>query len=233
VPSFRELSEHELDQLSDEELVAYIVRARDSGHLDAAVTGAQLLVFRYEDAVRGFVFNRIGDLGDTVCDQVAGVALGDAAEAAAGFRGDTLGQFRGLVFKITRLRIVDHHRGRYQKDGTIVREEPLEPDRGDDGPARELGGDDPTDERIERLHRGSVFKRVFSKLNRVHQMVILLVKFKDLPHREVADQVNRHFEGDLNDPMTEQNVNKINSRFDQEMDKLLDEDDPPAGNDDD
>ena len=80
----------------------------------------------------------------------------------------------------------------------------------------------------------SIFNQAFSELNDAHKLVICLIRFYGLPHKKVAEQVNRHFGDQLNDPMTEQNVNQINSRFDRRLDELLVEaDDPPPLDDDD
>ena len=50
---FKERPEHELDQLPDEELIAYLVAAREAGRLDEARTALGIFAFgRYDDLVR-------------------------------------------------------------------------------------------------------------------------------------------------------------------------------------
>ena len=81
----------------------------------------------------------------------------------------------------------------------------------------------------------SVFTQAFDELKQdSHKLVICLVRFYDLPHKEVAEKVNSQFGDQLTDPMTEQNVNQINSRFDKRLDELLREaeDPPPPDHDD-
>jgi len=232
---FRERPEHELVELGDENLVAYIVRAREEGRTEPAVTAAQILAWRHEERVRGFVYTRIGDLGQAVCDEIIELTIAGAIRSAERFKGESLGEFRAIVFTIARRRIDDHHRKQY-RDGTRTRETPLDREpEGDDGPKRELGGSDPAEERIDGLLREGVFKQAYAALNPVHQRVVALRKFRDLPHREIAERVNSHFGDELDDPMTEQNVNQINSRFDRELDRLLAkaEDLPDADHEDD
>ena len=78
-----------------------------------------------------------------------------------------------------------------------------------------------TTDTLEAVDRGSIFNQAFSELNEAHKLVIFLIRFYDPTHKQVAEQVNRHFKGQLDDPMTEQNVNQINSRFDKRLDELL------------
>ncbi len=162
--------------------------------------------------------------GSAVADEIAEKAIGDAIASVGGFAGASVGEFRAWVFTIARRRIYD-----YLRKGR-VREEPLEIDWGEGETERkEMGAGDP----IDAVDRGSIFGQAFSELNDAHKLVICLVRFYDLPHKKVAEQVNRHFGDQLNDPMTEQNVNQINSRFDKRLDRLLDDADDPRPPDDD
>ena len=165
---------------------------------------------------------RIQDRGGAVADEIAETAISDAITSAESFAGSTIGEFRSWVFTIARRRIADYHRkGR-------VETEPLEVDWGEGARERELSGGNP----IEAIDKGSVFNQAYSELNDAHKLVICLIRFYGLPHRKVAEQVNRHFGAQLNDPMTEQNVNQINSRFDKRLDQLLGEAEDPPPNDD-
>jgi RNA polymerase sigma factor (sigma-70 family) len=222
--NFRELNESELAKLSrdsEEELIAYVVEARRAGRDEAAIKAAQILAFRYQERIRGFVRVKIAGKGSGVADDVAETALSDAIVSMESFAGSTIGEFRSWVFTIARRRIAD-----YLRKGR-VETEPLEVDWGEGARERELPGGNP----IEAIDRGSVFNQAYSELNDAHKLVICLVRFYGLPHKKVAEQVNRHFGAQMNDPMTEQNVNKINSRFDKRLDQLLGEaeDPPPHG----
>ena len=93
----------------------------------------------------------------------------------------------------------------------------------------DIGSSDP----LDAVDRASIFNQAFSELNDAHKLVICLIRFYDLSHKEVAEQVNRHFKGQMDDPMTEQNVNQINSRFEKRLEELLQEADDPSPPDDD
>jgi RNA polymerase sigma factor (sigma-70 family) len=226
VPNFREMSDAELAKLSDETLIDYVVRARAAGKLDAAIDATRVLASRYERMVLGFVHNRLGSKGPAVCDEVAEVIIFDAIKSAPGFEGEDVRSFRGWIFRIARNRIVDYHRkGR-------VDEIPLEFEtREGETREREIVTGDPT----KVIDRSSVINQALFELNDVHKLVVFLVRFRGLSHKKTATQINRHFGDALNDPMNEQNVNKINSRFGQRLDDLLDEaeDPPPHDHDDD
>jgi hypothetical protein len=79
----------------------------------------------------------------------------------------------------------------------------------------------------------SVFNQALSELEQdAHKLVIFLGVIHDLPHKQIADQVNRQFGKELDDPMTENNASQILSRFKKRLDELLDEaDDPPPPSD--
>lgn len=223
--NFRERNDAELGKLaseSEEKLIAYIVAARRAGRSDAAVQAARVLAFRYERRIRGFVLNRLGSKGRAVCDEVAEMALAGAIASVGGFEGSTAGEFRAFVFRIAGRRIADYHRkGR-------VEEEPLEVDWGEGEQERGATAGQKEADPLRAVDDASVFNQAFGELNDSHKLVICLVRFYDLPHKKVAEQVNRHFGSQLNDPMSEQNVNKINSRFDKRLGELLAEaDDPP------
>jgi RNA polymerase sigma factor (sigma-70 family) len=229
--NFRERNDAELAKLardSEEKLIAYIVEARRADRLEAAVQGAQILAFRYQERIRGFVFNRLGSKGPLVVDEIAERTLADAISSMESFAGSTIGEFRGFVFRIARRRIAD-----YLRKGR-VEEEPLEVDWGEGTEERPATEQQKQANPQAAIDEASVFNQAFAELNEAHKLVICLIRFYALPHKKVAEQVNRHFGSQLNDPMTEQNVNQINSRFDKRLDELLDEaDDPPPLDDDD
>ena len=102
-----------------------------------------------------------------------------------------MGEFRALIFTIARRRIAD-----YLRKGR-VEEEPLEINRGEGTWERKEMG---TTDTLEAVDRGSIFNQAFSELNDAHKLVICLIRFYDLPHKEVAEQVNRHFEASIGRP---------------------------------
>jgi RNA polymerase sigma factor (sigma-70 family) len=223
--NFRERNDVDLARLGDEELVAYLVEARRAGRTEAAVTAAQVLALRYEPRIRGFVANRLGSKGAAVVDDVAERTLTDAIASAAGFGGESVKEFGAWIFRIARRRIVDYHRkGR-------VDEIPLEVETKEgETVERVIKTGDPT--RV--IDHASVINQALGEQNDAHREATVLVRFRGYAHKEAADEVNRQFKGKLNDPMTEQNVSQINSRFGKRLDELLDEaEEPPPVDDDD
>lgn len=228
--SFRELSEQELVGLSPEELLAYAARARAAGADGAAIGALRLLAFGLEPVVRAFISARIGDMDSQLVEEVIETAIFDAIRAAPSFEGATLPQFRAFAFTIARRRIADFHRRdrvRVGADERKVQVTPLERE----GPAGEvLIHERPVADPAEAVIESTVFTDTLSAVeNDVHRAVILIERFADPPHAEIAERVNRQFglaDGDL---MSEDNVNQICSRFRKRFRQALD-DSGEAGN---
>ena len=220
---FRERPEHELADLAEEDLLGYIVATRGEGRIEAATAAAQILAWRHEEQVEAFVAGQLPDIPRDDRDEIAEQTLFGAIRYAAKFKGETLPEFRGIIFTIARRRIADYLRDHY-KDGVRIRESSLDDESGAEKPRPELKVEDPAEDVVETTHRKAIFKRAYLELKEEsHRMVIRLVKFEQLSHREAAEQVNRHLGDGLSDPMTEQNVNKINSRFDRRLEELRQE----------
>ena len=219
--NFRERNDAELARLGDGELIAYIVDARRAGRIEAAVMAAQVLALRYEPRIRGYVTTRLQSKGRAVSDDVAERTISDAIVSVANFEGESLPEFGGWIFQIAKFRIVDYHRkGR-------VDQVPLE-FKSPDGEwvQREIESGDPT----EVIDRGDVISQALSELSDVHREVVIRVRFRRFSHKKAADDVNRQFADQMNDPMTEQNVSQINSRFGKRLKELLREaENPPTG----
>jgi RNA polymerase sigma factor (sigma-70 family) len=231
---FREFRDDELAGLSDEELMDYIRRARAAGRMDAASTAARILAFSYEDMVRSFVRNRVSDMGDQVIEDIVEVAVFDAVRSAESFKGETVPQFRAFVYTIAGRRIDDYHRKgrvRHGDKDIKVKTTPLEYESDEEIRHHDEPVIDPSDALLE----GILFSQALFELERDdHRMVIELRRFRGLSYREIADEVNRHFGGRVDDSMTENNANKIDSRFEERFQRLLVEaEDPPPLDDDD
>lgn len=227
---FRKRSEQELSRLGDEELIAYVNAARDAGDEEAAIAALQIFAYGLEPIVRAFVVQRVGDLGPEVVDELVEQTLSDAIRAAESFEKRTAGQFRAWVRTIASRRIADDHRRHYVKDPAAggdgaadeqerkehrVREQALEWVDGDgEVHLHEIEAGDPADAIVDGLE----FSRLANELNPQHRLVVVLDRFEDIPHREIAERVNRHFGLEDDDCMSESNVAKICSRFNAKLD---------------
>lgn len=228
--NFREFNDPELARLSDEELIAYIVRARAAGRPDCAARAAAILAYRQQQRVRAFVAVRLASKGSGVVEEVAEQAVFDAIRGAASFEGGTLKEFRRWVFVIARRRIADRIDKQQRKQDSLYEEVPLEQDWGEGPQERPLPGGDP----IEAFERGSVFNQAFGELRKDSHKLVVLLGLYGYSHREIARKVTSQLAGSEADPISENNVSKILSRFNKRLDDLLEEaDDPPPPPDDD
>jgi RNA polymerase sigma factor (sigma-70 family) len=161
-----------------------------------------------------------------VVDEVAARTIADAIRSAASFEGGNLKQFRAWLFVIARRRRVDYLRKKRVDEVSLVE------DFGDDETEREIEAGDP----ISAVDDASVWSQAFGELQSdAHKLVVILGELHDRPHQETAEHVNRQFGNTLDDPMTENNVSQILSRFRKRLDDLLEEadDPPPPPSDDD
>ena len=222
--NFRERNDAEMAQMTDDELIAHIAAARAAGRDESAVMAVQILAYRHERAVLAFIQKELGSRGPQAVEEVVERTIVDAIHSAASFEGVVIEEFRGWLFRIARRRRADYLRKKRVKEVPMTR-------GGEDGEEREFGEGDP----LDAVDRASVFKQALSELQKdSHKLVVFLHFFHDLPAKEITDQVNRHFAGSSDDPMTDQNVKQINSRFRKRLDELLDEaDEPPRPDDDD
>ena len=93
------------------------------------------------------------------------------------------------------------------------------------GPAGHRDGRSDGGDRPRRRHQPGA-----RGAERRHREVVIRVRFRRVSHKEAAEYVNRHFGDETDDPMTEQNVSQINSRFGKRLKELLREaEDPPSG----
>jgi RNA polymerase sigma factor (sigma-70 family) len=222
--NFPELNDAQLAELSDEGLIAQIVRARAAGRLDAAVRASQILAFNHQERVIGFMYNQLGSKGPQVVEEVAAQTIADAVKSAASFEGEDLRTFRAWLFRIARFRRVDYLRKK--RVDTI----PLVFRGSEESEEREFGMGDP----LIAIDDASVFNQAFAELNKDSHKLVILLSLHHIPHRQIAEKVNRQFNDTDDDTMSENNVSQIISRFHKRLDELLDEaDDPPPPPDDD
>lgn len=195
---FRKKDEDELQHLSDDDLVAYVVEARNAG-LDAEVRlGTAMLVFRRYDQQLAFVQKKVKHPEDA--EDILGDIIADMLKTA--FRGDYTGEFFSLFFVIRDRRIADF----YKK---AEREPEIANPSGDDqdliGTLVETG--DFTDESAVRM----LLAEALSGYSERDQMVIQL-RIDNHPAKAVAKAVNeKGFAGASE--MTPSNVDQIFARF--------------------
>ena len=105
VVTFRPLPDHELQQLADEQLIAYVRDARDAGQLAHGRRGLAILVFGYERDVKRRLSIKVPA---HVVDDLAHDALVRAIAAA--FDGSSVGEFRSWLHTIVDRTAVDFFR---------------------------------------------------------------------------------------------------------------------------
>lgn len=196
--SFRELREHELTKLSDEDLIAYVVGARAAGRTDTMTTAVRILAHGYHSIVEMRV--RLKVPTEHVAE-VTDDAILSAMRAA--FDGQSVGEFKSWLHTITQRRIADFHRGRESKPDTV----PL-PSTGDDDSWR--------DELAVEFEGVSIdaeraIDTAMGELSDAHAEAVDLNVFEDLPAGEVARRLD----------LTEANVHQIKSRFKRRVRDLL------------
>jgi hypothetical protein len=113
-PNFRELKEHVLAALPDEQLIAYIQKARTAARTEAMTLALSVLVFGYLDIVTRRVVLKVPPAD---VDDVAHEAILSAIRSA--FSGESIGEFRGWLNRITSRRIADYHRRLEGKPKTV------------------------------------------------------------------------------------------------------------------
>ena len=203
MPDFRELPEHRLQTLSDEQLIAYIQAARAASRHDAMKPAISVLAFGYWD----LLVNRARlKLPDADAEEVAGEALESAIASA--FDGRSVGEFRSWLHTILSRRIADHYKKRERSVSTqrLASEHRESEEVWGEEPAVEFEGD--------ALHARDCVRRALEELTAAHLHVVRLYVLGPGSAAEAAARV---------DTMTEDNVHQIASRFRKRVKELLDE----------
>jgi RNA polymerase sigma factor (sigma-70 family) len=213
--AFRHLGEAKLAELGDEELIEYVIEARNAGEADAAELALRIFAFGMEGRLLNFVRVRLESHPDTVIEEVAEVALADAIRSINNLRGASAGEARAFVFKIARFRIIDFHRtGR-------VSTAPLEIDGREGEQLAPGSGEAGADGGVGAVEASLVVEECLAELREDHRAVVEYTLFEDCPARETAEKVNSRFDGKFDDSMSDQNVHQIVSRFRKVLRKRL------------
>lgn len=202
---FRELRQHELSELSDERLIAYIIAARRAGQIATMTNAVRILSFAYWDIIELRVRLKV-PAEDVI--EVATSALESAMKAA--FDGESTGEFRSWLHTITARRIADYHRNREGKPQIVPLPGPGEEDSWGDEPAAEFEG--------VAIDAERAIATAMSELGEIHAQAVDMNVFEDLPAGEVAEHLG----------LTEANVHQIKSRFKKRVRELLEEGNTPG-----
>ena len=201
---FEELSERQLGDLSDEQLVDYLRRAREAGRHDAMKPAVAVLVYGYWDNQVNRA--RLKLRSDADAEDVAAEAIASAIVSA--FDGKSVGEFRSWLHTILSRRIADWWEAKEQKlDKTRLPSE----HQGDE----EVWGREPA----VGFEGGALFAQgcIRQALEEIddprHRRVLDLYVFGPHPAAETAKLVG--------DGMTEANVHQIASRFQRRVKELL------------
>jgi RNA polymerase sigma factor (sigma-70 family) len=205
--TFKELPEHQLGELTDEQLVDYLRAAREAGAGDAMKVALGVLVFGYWDVL---VYRAGLKLPDADAEDVAAEAMTSAIASA--FDGKSVGEFRAWLHVILSRRIADHLEARKRKPKT---EKLATEHAGDD----DVWGDEPFEEFTgEAVFAADCIRRAIEEIKKpAHRRVIDLHVFGPLSAAEAAEAVG--------DGMSEDNVHQIASRLLKRVRQLLDEGD--------
>jgi RNA polymerase sigma factor (sigma-70 family) len=201
---FRELPEHQLDTLSDEQLIDYLRRARAAGRHDAMKPPVATLVYGYWDTLVNRARLKLRTEADA--EEVAAETVLSAIASA--FDGSSVGEFRSWLHTILSRRIADWWEAKEQKlDKTSLPSE----HHGDE----EVWGREPS----AGFEGDALFAQecVRAALGEIedprHRRAIELYVLGPHPAAETAKLVG--------DGMTEANVHQIASRFQRRVKELL------------
>lgn len=201
--SFQPLTDHQLHDLADDQLIAYIRAGRDAGEREVAKRALWFLVDGHEADVRRRLRLRLPK--DAPFDDLAHDVLVRAVGSA--FDGRSIGQFRAWLNTIVDRAAVDYYRAQGRQPPQTAL------------PSEHLGDDDVwTQEPGVESEAGAVELRlvkdeVMAEFNDVHRHVLELHVFGGLTAPEVCDRM---------DGVSEANVAQIASRFRKRLKERLD-----------
>src|SRR5680860_76036 len=192
------------DELPDEQLISYIQKARVAGRTETMTLALSVLIYGYLDIVTRRVALKV-PVADV--DDVAHEAILSAIRSA--FAGESIGEFRAWLNRITLRRIADYHRKLEGKPKTVPL---LSGDEEDDAGWGEV----PTSEfEGVRVDAERAIETAYGALGEAHQRIVDAYVFADQPASEVASE-----EG-----TSEDNVHQVASRFRRRVRELLEDGD--------
>ena len=204
---FRRLSDLAIAALSDEQILEYVVVARDRGEVADATRALQILVWGYRDIMRVRVALKVPrhdvqDVADAALVRAVGAALRPGA-----FVGGSIGEFRGWAHTVVDRQVADY----WRKQERSVDETAL-PDEHQDDARRAVGI---THDEASAVDVQAVIDQARGELSEDHRRAVDLHVFEGRSAREAANAVGNG--------MSEANVAQIATRFRRRMRELLDE----------
>lgn len=200
--AFRKRSEHELNSLSDDELIAYIRDARSERALAEGRLALQVLVFGHWDIVAARLRMK---LPAHAVEDTAGEVIASAISSS--FAGESVGEFKSWLNTILRRKIVDFYRERER----TIDAEPLEGEHDDDRPAIQPRSPDDAG----YVETQIVIESVLGELRDDHRRVVEIIVFQAQSADEACAEV---------DGMTPDNAYQIVRRFRQRLRAALEGD---------
>ncbi len=161
------MSNNDLTRLSDDELIALAVRAREAG--DHA---------RVREILGVLIYRRLPNVKRRVAIKVAPADVEDVAMDAvlsalrAAFEGSSVGEFVNFLNTIVARRIADYHR----KPEVETTRLPEEAEGEDNAWVDKLGGGDPDDWVADTIDASAVIRQALGELSDPHRRVIELFR---------------------------------------------------------
>lgn len=196
----REHREHELERLTDEQLIAHIRQSRAADRPDLARTALRHLVFGYFDTLLARARLK---LPDAAAEDIAAETLESAIKSA--FDGESIGEFRSWMHTILARRIAEYYRSREDKPQLVQL-----PGQADD---EHGGGLEPSVE----AHDGTIVDlraavlQAYGELSEKHRAVVDLYVFSQYSAAETSARTGQ----------SEGNVHQIGSRFRKRVQGIL------------
>ena len=206
--NFKPKTQNELHGLPDEELIEYLVAARDADRPDQMELAVSFAIFRYEGKIRAMAFRKGIEGHDQ--EQLVGDVLESAFKAATSFAGTHVGEFVNWIKTITSRRIADFHEKRERSRADVSL------DIGDNHD--EWGPPEPSEsDWVESSTIKSMRDELLSELSEAHRAVVVS-RLAGVSSKETAAKVNES--PDIDEAaMTPGNVDKIFSRFGKDFEK--------------
>jgi RNA polymerase sigma factor (sigma-70 family) len=204
LPPFRPRPDHELQKLSDDELIAELRAARGAGDASAARVVLQILVYGFWDLVQYRVSLKVPQHD---VEDLAGDVLVRAITSS--FAGESVGEFRSWLNTILKRAIADYWRARER----TVETQPLERDEVDD-----RGGPEPWEaDGSGYVETQLIIEACLAELSEDHQRVVEIVVFEGRPADDAVTEVAG---------MTRDNAYQIARRFRVRLREILEQEYP-------